>query len=654
MVIRGFTGRVRALFKTEVNLGDNFRLNNFANQTLWYAQYFWGRETLTVQNGKCYFVEKRATDHSSWMPAAVKTGAYFGLAVLFIIPGTIARLMSLDSPQVRRVIFANRVSLVPPVVAKKVKSPKPPLPALVMPAAASPPKDTPKPIAPTLPPTEAAAPPALTAAPAAIAAKKDEPIIPREFELSEKVDIAYEIDETLSFFEALPKQKAKNIQRWVEERKKFGLSSPFEFAHHLLLCIKQDRQKLHFIPQATLDKWQAAYAAGCQKLKDLNLTTYLEVWCSPASLGKQNGHIQNAIDFYKTFLDPTNGAAWLDERAQAVTYQYPFFFTLIWLAWNEVREGLDPIKVRTIEAFYVRAKTKLHQIGATRYLKETVPSLSPGTCALVHLFSLERTAPLLNVRPAAAGTPPKMGDAQLKEILLQSSPGMSVLIKNDRLFQKYKDQMIARTIIAWEGHVELLREFLNLESKKDMVQWISQQTEIPAPVPIFSAKFLPILEKTQPILDEKLAQTCRNLHSQLRTIVEERNITIKTKTIHDTPGQVTHMKRVLNASIGQANDLFEKILQETDGIIIGVLLKKAKNHPTYTYPFYYTKELQDNLELLTLCVTPAVFIKWKKLAPGALQKLEDLKLTEFLDEVPPETLLILGLFTADTILGKTG
>jgi hypothetical protein len=675
MAIEGFSNRLKALFRTEANLGDNFHLNNFANQTLWYAQYFLGRDTMAMQGDKCYLVEK-ASDHSSWMPSAVKTGAYFGLAVLFIIPGTIARLLSLDSPPVRRAIFADRVALAPPPIAKKVKRSKPPQPTPTAPAAAPPLTTTSTPIAPPaavaspvpppvdITPSQPAAPASLTtpteAAPAAAAAveKKCEPVktIPREVEYGDKVEIVYEFELSLKFFEALSNQvsNAAKVKKWLEEeRKKPGYLLPFSFGHHLILCCKQDREKLiKMIPEEAFKRWHAVYSAGYQKLKTLQLTQYLAIseTSSADDIVFMNKQIQEAIDFYRVLLTPTtNAAEWLEKKP----YYFPFFFTLVCLAWDEIRKGVDPEKIRLLEAYYSKAKIRLYEIGAEKHLKQIPYGFSPGYCALVHAFTLHLTAPPNDVRPAVQPPPAlsstglQISDEKLKELLQQIMPSFGVIIRNDRLFQEHKRAMATFMKKLWEEHAERFRAFVDLPSNKSLIQqWIEQTKILSFSLPLFSEELIPLIEKTASILDEKLVQEWKDLHSQCCRKLTSLGLTAPSKEkISDyIVQQQSRLKPLLIKTIGQANELFEQIVNEPDAIRVGVLLKKAKTDPaSYCYPFYISKELEYSLAVLGPLLNQKALAKWKELHPKVCQKLQRLNLTEYLEEVPPELIDILHI-----------
>lgn len=682
MPIEGFSNRVKTFFTTEARLGNNFHLNNFANQTLWYAQYFLGRDTMAIQDGKCYLVEKAATPESSWVPTALKTATYFGLAVVLIIPGTVARLLSLDSAVVRGALFADRVTLkdLSEIKVLPLKPPKGPAPVSrpVREKKTNPSsddfstgniaRDTSKEQSPREEPNVASKTdqsPSITAEVKAVAEaitppliaekslptpveKKDEPIS-RDIEYQDQVEILYEFELSLAFFEALNKQNnnRKNLERWfVAERKKPTYHDPFMFGLHF--AHKRSREiTSKIIPEAALQRWHIAYLASVNKLKDTNLGKYCSEPTdteSDKATCHHNQHIQEAIVFFMDFLkqNKTQAAAWLDNQAEQKGYRPYFYFTLSWLAWDELKGKSDPNKIRTLEACYLKAKIRLYEIGAERYLKEIPHSVTPGFCALVHAVTANLMAPppnapiVVKAQPAFSSTAGivKITDEQLKEVLLQIMPSLTTLIRNDRMFQQHKGTMVAFTRRRWNKYIELFKDFLELPKQRSKIQeWLK---ELKSSQP-FSDGYLSLIDQTAPILDEKLVQEWKDLRIQCCAKLTGFKLTGPIKEpISDTMIDQQHKLRPgMNEVYIAINELFEKILNEPDRVKIGVLVKKAKmeRYP-YFYPFYYSQEMQYMTSMAPL-LKPSLLAKWQELHPKVCQKLEELKLTDYLEEIPP-------------------
>ncbi|MBS0648833.1 MAG: hypothetical protein JSS10_06390 [Verrucomicrobia bacterium] len=121
MPIEGSWNTVKAFFLTQVNLEESDGLNTFANESLWYVQYFLGQETIEQIEDKFYLVQKpEKAGNALWIPSSLKTAAYFLSALIWVIPGTIARLLSIDSEEVRAALLADRVHLPPPSNVRKI------------------------------------------------------------------------------------------------------------------------------------------------------------------------------------------------------------------------------------------------------------------------------------------------------------------------------------------------------------------------------------------------------------------------------------------------------------------------------------------------------------------------------------------------------
>jgi len=100
-------------YTTEVQLKNHDPLNDWANYSLSYIQYFTGKKII-YPNGKIEHVDpKNVEGKFSWILSAIKSTAYFLLAIPFVILGTLLRALSLDSPEVSKAIF-NDKTLRPP------------------------------------------------------------------------------------------------------------------------------------------------------------------------------------------------------------------------------------------------------------------------------------------------------------------------------------------------------------------------------------------------------------------------------------------------------------------------------------------------------------------------------------------------------------
>ncbi|MBS0648832.1 MAG: hypothetical protein JSS10_06385 [Verrucomicrobia bacterium] len=114
---------INQFYTTEVIL-DEYEpdvLNDWANYSLSFVQYFVGKDVIQNQDGTLERLDSKKTEERfPWIPSALKTTAYFLLALPFALLGTVFRLLSLDSQEVYDAVFADRVSLDAPQDVKNI------------------------------------------------------------------------------------------------------------------------------------------------------------------------------------------------------------------------------------------------------------------------------------------------------------------------------------------------------------------------------------------------------------------------------------------------------------------------------------------------------------------------------------------------------
>ncbi len=102
-------------YTTEVRLNKPNKLNDVANTCFSYVHYFTGKELIQYKDGKVErILPNKVDDAYPWIPSAVKSGLYFIAAIPCLIIGTWARILSLDSPEIRQAVFADRATLQSP------------------------------------------------------------------------------------------------------------------------------------------------------------------------------------------------------------------------------------------------------------------------------------------------------------------------------------------------------------------------------------------------------------------------------------------------------------------------------------------------------------------------------------------------------------
>jgi hypothetical protein len=117
---------ITQFYTTEVQLDeyDPNPLNDWANYSLSFLQHFTGKDVIKNQDGTLECVDpKKTAERFPWIPSAIKTTAYFVVALPFALVGTVFRLLSLDSQEVCDAIFANRVTLDAPKPLRKINVP---------------------------------------------------------------------------------------------------------------------------------------------------------------------------------------------------------------------------------------------------------------------------------------------------------------------------------------------------------------------------------------------------------------------------------------------------------------------------------------------------------------------------------------------------
>lgn len=114
---------ITQFYTTEVVLDeyDPNRLNDWANYSLSFLQHFTGKDVIKNQDGTLERVDpKKTAERFPWIPSAIKTTAYFLLALPCVVLGTVFRFFSLDSQEVCEALFADRVTLDAPKPTRKI------------------------------------------------------------------------------------------------------------------------------------------------------------------------------------------------------------------------------------------------------------------------------------------------------------------------------------------------------------------------------------------------------------------------------------------------------------------------------------------------------------------------------------------------------
>ncbi len=738
MPIEGVSNRVKAFYRTEV-MGHNSSLNNFANWSLWYVQYFVGRETIETQNSTYTLVEKSNNgNNDSWIPSAIKTGAYFCFAVIFIIPGTIARAFSLDSKKVRDAVFAERITP-PPAPTKIVPTPSNDAP--LSPSGSQEPRNTEKPnpapaptnIVPTPKnsPTSSLPRPQETSQgekPTALHAEvKDQtterlpnteanspssPTLPSP-KLSENEHhyiktILNQIQISILFFEELSQCKDENtLREWLNsERISPIYFSSFLFSDLLIRSLEQNPEKISTaIDCEVLSKWQKLYIASTQIISELNMNPFYKETVA-ASVNEDSSKkeliacVNQAIKFCREFYTRKNNAEalqFLEDYATSnhlikttekesnqptkFTLPFPFFNILTWLGWKHINSGLPADDLKLLSCFFLKAKAKLYDMDAESYLMECPDNLCPGYCALVFYYAeelmrdertkiLEPTAPATQLSETKQALPPSpppqaLADDELKKLLLEILPAMEVIIRNARLFQKYKALLINFTEQHYQSQLFIFSDFktvcerniygANKSNKHQILEWLNQIKQTQFYTAPFSAQNLTNFIKISVIFEKEFStewiknykEACEALRAlgQL-SFIEEKNPYISNdfKNVEQK-----HFKDIFSSLIA----FFEDFVNEKDDSKLKIWLKSQIKDRSYMYPFHKSKELEYALQKREIGLNKKHLTRWKELHPQVFQRLERLNLTEYLDEVPPH-LAINTLSRAPIAQDKTG
>ncbi|MBS0648835.1 MAG: hypothetical protein JSS10_06400 [Verrucomicrobia bacterium] len=649
MPIEGSWNAIKTFFLTEAHLEESDRLNTFANESLWYVQYFLGQEIIEQQEDHFYLVQKpEMARNASWAASTVKTAAYFISALIWIIPGTIARLLSLDSEEVRAAIFAQRMTP-PPPQARKILHP---VNVSLKSQLSDPPGSSEKP------------PPASPASVPTIPKKQPPPIEPISVTAKPEnyAPLAEEVHKATEFFEELNRRtnNPQKLKNWLnEERSKPTYLQPFELSRYLKSVLDRNPQRLEgLIPPKTLSKWKEEYQKSSDKLTRLKLQAYLNEphLDEQEPPTKPNDDLQKGIESYKPLFLPTcNPAEWLQANPIAPL----LFMTRYWQCGHEFGISYDAGKLTVLDRFYSKCKTLLQARNLQNYLQEQPKTISPGFYALVCYLtdhpipsSPPSTAAPTNALPTPQGpTKPAIEDAQFKEAFIQGMPaiievpGMRSLLENPRLFQQNRPHLIQYINKYWEAQSWTLNVFLELphktsDEKNQIKKWIQalESSEIEGfhvRTAMFSEDYLKAIENAQPLLDQDIYQTWKRRYRECRGRLQILRLESQIKKRVEHPDLQKNREKMLEQHLHLMIPLFREFVNTLLEHPQEWIQQKA-NAAEYCYPFFYSFHLSRlQLEGLHSDTLRTLIDQWKPLYEEAKLKLNDLSLTQYLDEMPP-------------------
>jgi hypothetical protein len=671
--IEGFLNKVAAFYRTEVLLAKPERLNTFANESLWYVQSILGRETISEQEGKFYLVNKPDASNRSWMPSSIKTTAYFLSALIWTIPGTIARLLSFDSTEITAAVFADRITPPPP---KKTKVPRP---VRLTPSQPSQPKNNPEAPQPKVSALEPINNPLSTPVTFAVGA---------EARASKNINhhrIFNELESSYAFFTALNALPDNKIEDWLKKKEKeLNYNAPFLFAFNLLGCMKENRPKIvKIIPEKAFEAWQDAFTKAAAKLQQLGLSTDNVEPAGEKNKPKrsvEDEHLDYILGFYTTFITlKTNRAEWLKQKVLEKQYRFPFFNALYLQGWlSSFNPPLDPKKIERLILYHGKCVSILYDERLEHQLAEVPTNLPPGVCAIVHCFTEHLTQPpeqpsrALAKAPALAPAPVKqpeltVSDVELKKLLilgapiLKTVPGLTAILENNRLFQLHKLKLVAFINNDWKFLVSQLTDFLNKPYKtpEDRANLI-QSIEYPRTVKVqntplykapFSEKYLQLINTLQPILEETVFTEWVKLYQQCQERLRKLHLTSYLKE------EIPHHSRALEKEeLERTAEVFDRVIPFFRKFLIpantATWLDQEARKESYCFPFFYSFDLQCKLTRLQSRLNQSSLSEWNDLYKQALSKIETLNLKKHLDEFPPKLVDTLVVLSDHILVGE--
>jgi hypothetical protein len=661
MPIEGYWNTVKAFFLTQADLEESDRLNTYANESLWYVQYFFGCETIEQKVDKFYLVQKPETaGKASWIPCSLKTAAYFVSALIWIIPGAIARLLSFDSEEVRAAVLADRITTPPPKVQEVPRSlpadaPSEP-PSLLAPPQISPPTVTPS----SAPAKQPICKPFL-----AQKAFKVDPAARATTDINHH-RLLNELEFSVNFFiifNALADDK-EQVAVWlkIQQRTPF-YRQPFLFSFTLQGALEKHQEKiLSIIPPQNLKYWLEAFNKAATKLKELGLTAdeveFIEEK-QPQQEKKPKGFvgtlksflssekssestelnvlIDDIIAFYTELIKlKSNRAKWLQSEEMEALYWCPFFNTLYLRGWKH--PSLDPEKLKRLAISHKVCVEILYQEGLEHHLTEIPHDLPSGLCALVHCMTqdlIQCPASLKNV----SRNLPIPDDAKHKQLLIQGiepilyMPGIQAILSNPQHFQRNKYKLFWFLKMMWLGYIFNLQSFVKMDSrKKEVLQWISMNKDKKNIIP-FSKAYKDLCDTLSPILDDSVYNAWNEAYSSsvkklnrfgLSSLIQEPIPVLDSKTEEIYDAQ-KYMARSIN--------FFKKFIPMTDKESEAWLAQEASKIG-YVYPFFRSLDLACRMERLKAHLNSASVSEWETLYQQACSKLTRLGLTKYLDEIP--------------------
>lgn len=674
MAIQRSWNTFKTFLLTEAILKSDDGLNTFANGSLWYVQFFFGREKIEQRGEKFYLVQKPETaGNASWVSLSIKTTVYFFSALLWTIPGAFARLLSFDSPEVRSAVFATRIT--------------PPRPAKSTDQASNPNLDPTKTVSAVFadkithpPSSKAQEVPLSTPSTPLLQTEIVNPPIPLQepfvvdaaARASTDVNhhrILNELESSYAFFtelNSLP-ENSKTVRNWLDKKgEEPNYCYPLMFACNLQGYLNENRAAiLNLIPEKSFIAWQTTFANTLSKLQKLELTTddieiaEEKIKSKPSNL--QSELLDYCIDFFKTLISlKTYRAEWLQRQSalREQPYRFPFFNALYLQSCKDCQQAFDPGKLRLLQCFYKKCLTILYAERLEYYLTETPYNLSPGVCALVHHMTHPlRVPPEPSSLAQIGGAPsalsqPTIDDAILKPVLIRGFEsivhllGLQAILANDRLFQRNKFKLLAVAEVNWTLHQNLLVSFLaksHVSSKNDLINLIEpsqkqEQVDFSAGKALFSAKHLQSLEVFKPILPASLYTDWKGTYELCQKKLKQFGLAVYTKgEPFPQEARLQHARefsKVLLARAIQFFSTFNDIPSEKSA----AWLAQEASKVDYEYLFFYSFDLKCRLERVKTHLNPLSLSKWEDLFKTACAKLEQLGLTAYLDEIPPRFL----------------
>ncbi|MBS0648834.1 MAG: hypothetical protein JSS10_06395 [Verrucomicrobia bacterium] len=669
MPIEGSWNTVKALFLTQAHLEESDRLNTFANESLWYVQYFLGREIIEQKEDAFYLVQKTETAGSaSWISSSLKTAAYFLSGLIWVIPGTIARLLSIDSEEVRAAVLADRITQ-PPPKAPQVPRPRPAPPG--------------PPSAPPLATPASAPAPQHVSLPHAVRKTFQVDPAARATNNINHHRIFNELESSFVFFRAFNALKgdSKQIKTWLEAQQQLrSYQQPFLFGFNLEAALGQHREKIRLIiPPINLECWEEAFTKARAKLKELGLTadeveflaeekqppqekkskgfigSLKSIFSSekPAESSEMNALADYIIDFYKELISlQSSRAEWLQKEGMDIGYFSPFFNTLYLQVSNPSR--LNPQKLRLLILFHRKCIEILYREGLEHYLTEMPHNLSLGLCALVHCLSqdlIQCPESLRNIT-RALHVP---SDRKDKELLMRGIepiiylPGMQAILTTPHHFEQNKYKFLWFLEMMWAGYVITLNEFLAITSRQnEVLQWMKAKETQKMVLP-FSTVFKDLSDILRPILGDLLYESWNDVYA--KSVKKLRSINLSFLVKKPILAQDSKAEEIAFAQkfLPLCTHFFKRLLvipqNESE-----VWLAREASKLGYVYPFFHSLDLKCKMERLKTHLDPNAVSEWEALYLQACSKLKDLSLTQYLEEIPPRYFeKMIEIMTANTI-----